>query len=289
MGKILIMNQQPLVSVIISTRNRANFIAKAIDSVLKQTYKNIELIIINDSSTDKTSEIISGFAEKDGRIVILTNKVNLGFVKSLNEGIATARGKYIARIDDDDFWSDPEKLEKQIRFLESNPDYVLTGGGVICLDENGKEISRYLLPEKDEDIRSRLLFDNCFVHSTVVFKKKAWEKAGGYNENFGEIEDWDLWMRMGRIGKFYNFPKYLAHYLQWRRNSLSNFNIRNKLRNQIEMCRKYRKHYPGYWRAFLLGWVYYFSSFLPYRQKMRLILIKIRTLIFGPPPYKYFK
>ena len=283
------MNLQPLVSVIISTCNRANLIRKAVDSVLKQNYKNIELIIINDGSTDKTSEIISEAAEKDKRVIILTNKVNLGFVKSLNKGVTMARGKYIARIDDDDFWSDFGKLENQVGFLESNPDYVLTGGGAICLDENGKEITRYLLLEKDEDIRRSILFDNCFVHSSVVFRKQAWEKAGGYNENFGEMEDWDLWLRMGQIGKFYNFPKYLAHYLQWSRNSLSNFNIRNNLRNQIEMRKKYRKHYPGYWRAFLLGWAYYFSSFFPCRQKARLILIKIRTLIFGRPSYKYFK
>jgi glycosyltransferase involved in cell wall biosynthesis len=283
------MQNNFLVSIVLSTRNRAEYITKALQSVLNQSYKNIEVIVVNDGSTDKTSEIISAFAQKDNRIIILTNKVNLGFVKSLNKGIAFSHGKYIARIDDDDFWSDSKKLEEQVRFFESNPNYVLTGGGTICIDERGREISRYQLPEKDEDIRKRILFDNCFVHSTVVFEKKAFEKSGGYDKNFIGMEDWDLWMRMGKIGKFYNFPKYFTYYLKQSRNNLSNLNIRNNLRNQIRMRKKYKNFYPGYQKANLLGWVYYFSSFLPLREKMRLMLIKIRTLFFGRPPYKYFK
>lgn len=279
------MQQNFLVSIILPTYNRTQYVKRAIESVLDQTYKNIELIIINDGSTDKTSEIISEFRKKDKRVSILTNKINLGFVKSLNNGITIARGKYIARIDDDDFWSDPKKLEKQIEFLENHPDYVLTGGGAIGINEKGKEIFRYLLPEKDENIRKYILSDNCFIHSTVVFRRTIWELVGGYDEKFCFSEDWDLWLKFGKFGKFYNFQEYFVYYLRWPQNSL-NFNIKRNLRNRIELCKKYCKDYPGYRKAFFLSWVYYFSFFLPCRKKLRPTLMQLRTLISGRPPYK---
>jgi glycosyltransferase involved in cell wall biosynthesis len=119
------MNNQPLVSVILPTYNRVKYIRKAIESVLGQTYRNLELIIINDGSNDKTSKVIYGFAKKDQRVKTIKNETNIGLVKSLNKGITKSKGKYIARIDDDDVWSDKQKLEKQIEFLEQFYNYSL--------------------------------------------------------------------------------------------------------------------------------------------------------------------
>jgi len=278
---------QPLVSVILSTYNREKYIKRAIESALNQTYKNIELIIINDGSTDRTAEIISEFSKKDPRITILTNETNLGLAKSLNKGISQSRGKYIARLDDDDFWSEPRKLEKQVRFFEKNPNYILVGGGVIRIDESGKEIVRHLLPESDEDIRKSILIDNTFAHPTVVFKKSTWEKIGGYDENLYFSEDWDLWLRFGKLGKFYNFQEYFTCYLQGKQN-ISNLNIRRNLKLNIKLRKKYRKDYPNFWKAFFLGWAYYFYTFLPFGEKFRPIFLKLRKVIFGPPPYREF-
>lgn len=282
------MDRQPLVSIIIPTYNRGKLLKKAIESVLNQTYQNIEVVIVDDCSTDGTWEIISEYRDRDSRIVAFKNETNLGFSKNLNKGVSLAQGEYIARLDDDDFWIDPEKLKKQIEFLENNKEYVLTGGGSIWIDEKGKEILRLLMPEKDKDIRKHILSDNCFVHSTVVFRKKAWEAAGEYNERFGVDSDWGLWLELGKFGKFYNFPEYFTYYLQWAK-SISNFDVRRNSKIEIGLRREYRRDYPGYFKAFFLGWAYYFYSFLPFRKKWRSLLLKLRTLIFGAPPYKYFK
>ena len=279
---------QPLVSVILSTYNREKYIKRAIESALNQTYKNIELIIINDGSTDRTAEIISEFSKKDPRITILTNETNLGLAKSLNKGISQSRGKYIARLDDDDYWSEPRKLEKQVRFFEEHLDYILVGGGMIRVDEVGREIVRHLLPENNKDIKNSILLDNPFAHSTVVFNKEIWEMAGGFNESLGFSEDWDLWLRFGKLGKFYNFQEYFTCYLQGEQN-ISNLNVRRNLKLNIKLRKKYRHDYPNFWKAFFLGWAYYFYTFLPFWQFGRPMFSKMRRIFFGQPVYKVLK
>lgn len=282
------MRKNPLVSIIIPTCNRAKYIKRAVESVLSQTYQNIETIIIDDGSTDETPKIISEFSKKDPRIVILTNRINLGFVKTLNKGISKARGKYIARLDDDDFWQDPEKLKKQVEFLEKHKDYVLVGGGLIKINKEGKEIVRYLFPEKDREIRKSILIDNLFAHSTVLFRKDAWEKVEGYDEQFGFFADRDLWLKLGKLGKFYNFQEHFTYYLKPEQKR-SDHLIRRKLKANIRLRKKYRHHYPGFGRSLVLCWASYFYSFLPFRKKLHPFLFKLREIILGPPVYKYFK
>jgi len=275
----------PIVSVVVATYNREKYVKKAIESVLSQTYKNIELIIIDDGSTDKTPEIIFEFLKKDQRIIILKNEINLGLTKSLNKAIGSAKGKYIARLDDDDYWCDENKMKKQVDFLEKNTDYVLTGGGIIRIDENGKEINRHLQPEKDEDIRKVILLDDAFVHSSVVFKKSVWELSGGY-DGYGEdiffSEDWDLWLKLGKIGKFYNFQEYFVCYMLWEGN-ISNRNIFYNLIMANKLRKRYRHDYPNFLKGFFLGWVSYLYVFLPSNRFLKPIFSKIKRIIFGPP------
>jgi len=163
--------ENPLVSVILPTHNGARYIRRAVESLQSQTYKNIEIIMVNDGSTDETSEIIFELKKNDPRIIIITNRVNLGYVKSLNVGAEKVTGKYITRIDDDDIFCDKERLETQVRFLEGHPDYVLVGGGMIKIDENNKEVSKYLFPEKDGDIRKAILISHSIAHGTVFLEK----------------------------------------------------------------------------------------------------------------------
>jgi glycosyltransferase involved in cell wall biosynthesis len=281
-----------LVSIIIPTYNGGKHIERAIDSVLKQTYKNIEIIVIDDGSTDETPEIIGELSKKEPKIVVIINETNIGFVKSLNKGVGEARGKYIARLDDDDSWCDSKKLEKQVRFLEKNKDFVLVGGGIIKIDEDNREIGRYLFPKKDKDIRKSILIDNLFAHSTVLVRKDVWEKVEGYNEQFGFFADMDLWLKIGRMGKFYNFQEYFTYYLDKEtagNYSMRNKDIRRKLGLLIRLRKKYRNDYPGYKKAYLFCWASYFYSFLPFKQKLRPALLKLRGLIIGPPAYKCFK
>lgn len=276
--------EEPLISVIIPTHNRPNFLKKAISSVLSQNYKNLEVIIIDDCSFDNTSSVVLEFQKKDSRIVFLKNEKNLGFVKTLNKAIALSKGEYIARLDDDDFWVSKEKIKKQLDFLENNKDYVLVGGGAIIINANGKEISKIFPVEKDSKIRKNILKDNCFVHSSVLFRKKDWERAGGYNENFGTSCDWGLWLELGKIGKFYNFQEYFVYYLKWDKN-ISAIYLKDNLKKEIKMRHFYRNDYPGYFSAFILGQIYYISYFLPFRQNLRYFLIKIKKIIFGALPY----
>lgn len=279
------MNQQPLVSVIISTYNGEKYIKKAIESVLNQIYKNIELIIVDDCSTDKTLEIISEYHKKDRRIIILKNETNMGSYKSLNKAIRTSKGKYIANLDDDDFWIDSKKIKKQTEFLEKHNDYGLVGGGMIKIDEKGKEIARFLFPEHDKDIRKSILSaNNLIAHSAVLFRKDAWENAGGYNFFFSYSADMDLWLKIGKIYKFYNFQEYFIYYLE-KEGSKTYFSRRNIYRRKIwlniKMRNQYKHDYPGYKKAVFLCWASYFYSFLPYfcRQKLRLMLINILNKI----------
>jgi len=280
----------PLVSVIIPTHNRKEYVVKAINSALAQTYKNIEIIVADDGSSDGTYETIYNLFKNHPGIVLIKNDVNLGFVKTLNKAVAAAKGKYIARLDDDDSWCDSQKLEKQINFLENNPEYALVGGGVIKKDKNDKEIIRFLLPEGDEDIRKNILISNVFAHSAVVFKKEDFKKAGGYDEEFGFFADWDLWLKIGRLGKFYNFQEFFVFYLeqnQGKNRTSHDYLMRRKLVKNIKLRKKYKGFYPGYKRAMFVCFANYFYSFLPMREKVWPMLFWLRNIIFGPSPYKY--
>ncbi|MDO8530218.1 MAG: glycosyltransferase family 2 protein [bacterium] len=271
---------EKLVSVIITSFNREKYVADAIESALGQTHANIEIVLVDDASTDTTSQITSSYGKKDERIKIITNETNQGVAKSLNRGIDAAAGEYLAILDADDAWADPKKLQKQIAFLESHGEYSLAGGGAIVRDASGKEISRYLLPEGDRDIKKHLLVDNCFVHSTVVFRKKDWKAAGGYDASLPVDWDWAWCLELGKIGKLYNFSEYFTYYLQWDGN-ISNLDAKKNLITRLMLLNRYKKQYPGHIKSFLLAWCAYFYSFLPFKKNLRPVLLKARNVFFG--------
>jgi len=282
------MHKQPLISVIIATYNRANCIRKAIRSVLTQAYRNIELIIIDDGSTDKTKEIVQLFLF-DKRVHYVRQE-NKGASIARNNAIKISKGKYIAILDSDDFWCGPKKLEKQVDFLERNPEYALVGGGVIEVDKKGKEIMRYLLLENDEDIRKAILVDNAFAHATALFRKDTWEKVKGYDEEFDGLEDRDLWLKIGRLSKFYNFQEFFACHVGHDHKNLSyldkNYSRTRQLKFNIKLRKKYRNDYPGYRKAILFCWASYFYSFLSFKQKLRPFGLKFKKIIFSPSVFK---
>lgn len=273
-----------LVSIIIPTHNRKELIARAVDSALCQTYKNTEIIVIDDASTDGTSNILSELKKKDSRIITLHSGINLGLAATLNKAIETAKGKYIARLDDDDFWCDKNKIEKQVDFLEKNKDYILAGGGGIKVSKTGEEIIRRVMPENDEDIKKDLLIVNTIIHVSVLFRKDIWAKAGGYDDKFDGLEDWELWLRMGNLGKFYNFPDLFACYIGHETGDLSYFDkiYKNKLERlkiNIKLRKKYRNNYPNYKKAILACWAGYIYCFSPFKKNLWPILFKLKVLI----------
>ena len=274
------------VTVCIPSYNQGNWVSGAIESVLNQSYPNIELIIADSDSIDNTKEIIQSYSS-DRRVCYIRKK-DKGPAEGRNNGIKISKGKYIAILDSDDFWRDTKKIAKQVKFLEERPGYVLVGGGTILVDEKGLELRRVLPPENDMEIRKLMLCDCLFFHSTVLFKRDAWEAIGGYDEkgDIGFSDDWDLYLRLGEVGKFYNFQDYFTFFLQGEQSNTQYIRRENTLYN-LKLIIKYRNKYPNFYKAFLVGLVFYSYSFLPRPKWFRFkVLSKIKNTLLGYPIYK---
>lgn len=265
----------PLVSIIMPTHNRAAYLDKTIESILSQEYSNFELIIINDASTDDTEAVVKKSMEMDSRITYVRNETNLKIVKTLNKALALARGAYIARADDDDVWCDKEKLKNQIAFLEENTEYNLVGTGAIVVNERGEQLFRYLQPQTDSAIRNSILLGNPFVHPAVVFKKSILAETGFYDEKFTDAEDWEMWLRIGLRGKFYNLPTYSILRFYGSR-GVSIKNRVNMARTRMMIIRKYKQNYPHYHKAYLFNLLQKIYSLSPYNRKINDYLFKLK-------------
>jgi len=203
------MINPPLISVILPVYNGALYLREAIESILNQTYTNFEFIIINDGSKDNSEEIIKSY--NDNRIIYISQK-NIGLAATLNIGIKISKGKYIARMDQDDI-SLPERFEKQIDFLEKNKDYDILGTWAkIFPDKTNKRFHKH--PTDNIKLKYFLLFNNPFVHSSVMIRKSVFEKIGLYSEdkNRQPPEDYELWSRIARVSKIANIPEVLLNY-----------------------------------------------------------------------------
>ncbi len=194
----------PRISVVMSVYNGAAHLEEAIKSILEQTYANFEFIIVNDGSTDASGEILQKI--DDCRIRVITNPSNLGLTKSLNIGSNAARGEYIARMDADDL-SLPHRLERQLEFLEKNPDYALVGSSYYQIDEHGRIRSLIEVLTGDADLRAGLRQQNWFGHGSVMLRREALRQAGGYDEEFAYAQDYDLWLRLSEQFKLANLAE----------------------------------------------------------------------------------
>ncbi|MCE1166103.1 MAG: glycosyltransferase [Bacteroidetes bacterium] len=253
----------PVVSIILPTYNRLSWLLKSINSVMEQSIKNWELLVIDDISSDGTKEKMEELCAEDKRIKYHRLPVTKepGISKFLNFGINNSKGKYIARLDDDDRWCDKDKLAKQVGFMEKNTEYVLVGGGVIAINDKEEEIFRYLENETDEAIRKKALLSNPMTHPTVLFRKDVAVNIGGYNK-LAYAEDWDFWLRMGTYGKMYNFPEYFAYYLMAGQN-ISLRNQRGAARMIFEILRAHKNNYPNYTKGYIVNCFQYCHSFTP--------------------------
>lgn len=187
------MARTPIVSVIVTTYNRADLLKETIDSIINQTYQNIELIIVSDASIDHTDEVVSTY--QDPRINYIKLQKNTGLpAKTRNKGLTKAKGDYIAFCDDDDLWI-PEKLEKQLKMIGSY-DLCLTNRAYINLNKQVVPHRPLLIP-RNLSLLS-LLYTNFVTLSSVLIKKDTFTKHGIFNENpiFKASEDYELWARM---------------------------------------------------------------------------------------------
>ncbi|QGM81714.1 glycosyl transferase family 2 [Otariodibacter oris] len=211
----------PLVSVLIAAYNVEKYIESAVNAVSNQTYKNIEIIIVNDGSTDNTGNLLNTLAQKDNRIKIINNHTNLGFVASLNKGIKEVNGVYIARTDADDI-AKPHWIETIVNYMEKNLDIMAMGSYLTILseDHNGSILSKVFKngelwknPLNHEDIVQAMLFYNPMHNNTMIMKRSIFTEYGlTFDHNYKHAEDYKFWLDVSRIGKLANYPESLVYY-----------------------------------------------------------------------------
>lgn len=251
------------VSIVLPTYNRAGLLQKSINSILKQTFINWELLVVDSYSSDNTNVLMNTLSANDSRIKYFNVPKSPipGISAYLNFGINNSKGRYIARMDDDDFWCFDGKLKQQVDFLDSNKEYVLVGGGVVMVDAVDNVLYKFFKNEKDEQIRNRSLLACPFEHTTIMFRRDLAVSIGGYN-NFKVAEDWDFFLRLGLKGKFYNFKEYYTNYLQDGQN-LSLKDQSEVAKTEIKIIKSFRNHYPHFFFGLLLHYMQYYYSFFP--------------------------
>lgn len=206
------MTDEKLVSVLIPVYNVEFYVKDAIESIQNQTYKNLEIIVVDDASTDNTYDVVEKLAKDDRRIKLYKNESNLRIVKTLNYALTLANGYYIARMDGDDI-SAFDRIEKKVKFLEESSDIDLVGCSLVSIDSNGEEIKRVKKLDDFDLIKKTLRYTSPISHIWVC-KKTVYEKLGGYRELSG-AEDYDFILRLISSGmKSVNVSNYYGYYVR---------------------------------------------------------------------------
>jgi hypothetical protein len=184
----------PMVSVVMSVFNGMPFLQEAVDSILRQSFRDLEFIIINDGSIDESTSILDCYQRSDPRVRVL-HQVNRGLIQSLNRGCALAKGKYIARMDADDIALD-DRLLLQVEWMEKHQDIGVLGGSVEWIDSMGKSLGIHTRPGENDLIRLALAEGSAFWHPTVLIRRETFLSVGGYRPVVIDAEDYDLWLRI---------------------------------------------------------------------------------------------
>ena len=201
----------PLVSVIMPIYNSQRTIVRSLDSIINQTYQNLEIIIIDDGSNDNSVEIIEKYKINDERIRLFQNDKNMGLAWSLNKAIVNSNGYYIARMDADDK-SHYERIEKQVYFLENNSEVDVLGTGSRYVDEHYKFVKNIKMPKYHKDCVRMLPKTTPFIHPTVVIRRDFFDRVGFYNQNLRKAQDYELWVRAANFSHYANLEDLLLDY-----------------------------------------------------------------------------
>jgi GT2 family glycosyltransferase len=200
----------PLVTVLMSVYNGEDFLAEAIESISDQTFKDFEFLIVNDGSTDKSSEIVSHFVRKDRRIRLIDQN-NKGLVAALNRGLKEARGTLIARIDADDI-AYPNRLEKQVAHMTENPEIIASGSSITLIDTQGQIMRQIKYPVTKDKVRKQMMKGSKLAHPAVMMRRAVVLKVGAYREVCRPADDYDLWLRLLEVGEIDNLQEPLLYY-----------------------------------------------------------------------------
>lgn len=202
----------PKLSVVMSVyKEPTEWITQSIDSILNQTFRDFEFIIINDNPEREENEsLLNSYSQKDKRIVLIKNEQNLGLTKSLNIGINEAKGKYIVRMDADDY-SFPERLEKQVQYMESHPEIVASGCYARLMNEEGKDIGYSDISTDIKELKAFIPFRTPIYHPSAIIRRVIDGELLLYNESFRYSQDYELWSRLIEKG-IGNIPERLISY-----------------------------------------------------------------------------
>lgn len=207
------MKEQPLVSIVIPVFNGASFLGRTVSSVLKSDYKPVEVILVNDGSADKSQSVCKQLTKKHRRVYFYSFDKNQGMANALNLGVSKAKGKYIARLNQDDLMV-KSRLAGQVGFLEKNPHYVAVGGAIRLFNNKEKTFDTIKFPFSDKAIRKQWLFMSPFSDPTVMYRKADWLKTAGYSQKFWPADDVHMWYQLGKIGKLANLKSVLTR-VRW--------------------------------------------------------------------------
>lgn len=196
------------VSVILPAYNAEKYIKEAVDSILSQTFRDFELIVINDCSKDSTEQILLSYT--DPRLVYVKNEQNLGVAGTLNKGLSLARGTYVARMDADDI-SLPERFEMQVAYLDAHPDVAVLGTNVETFNENGPLYTGWSATDPKQ-MKVDLFFSCGLAHPSVMMRADVIRELGGYDMAFEGLEDYDLWCRVAEKHGVTTLPDILFRY-----------------------------------------------------------------------------
>ena len=196
-------------SVVLAVRDGARFVGEAVDSILEQTFGDFELVAVDDGSTDATSTILGSYS--DPRVRAVRIEVARGQAAALNDGIRAASGSLIARLDADDV-AEPQRLERQVAFLDRHHEIVAVGSAWTVIDEHGRQHDVRTPPTDALAIRWRLLFSNAFLHSSMLVRREAFDRMGMYDEEIEYGEDYALWSRVAAVYPVANLSTPLVRY-----------------------------------------------------------------------------
>lgn len=224
------------VSIVMCTFNDTReHLEASIGSMLAQTHQDFELILVDDGSSLSSKRDIEHVAGRDSRISVISREENQGLAFSLNEGIALAKGDYIARMDADDV-SYPTRLEEQVKILQSRPEVAVVGTQAKAIGYRSNLIK---VPVHESHINARIFFNSCFIHPTVVMRRKFIESVGGYNPSMVRAQDYDLWIRGRARGYQYsNIDDVLLEYRTYP-SSISKKKMRQQLTYSQEIRRRH--------------------------------------------------
>ncbi|HVD37629.1 MAG TPA: glycosyltransferase, partial [Solirubrobacterales bacterium] len=205
------MSASPAISVLMPVRDGARFLVEAVESVLAQSFSDLELVVVDDGSTDSTPRLLEQIAGRDSRLVVHRRRPGRNLAEVLNLAAELSRAPLLARLDADDV-ALPERLRLQVEFLDAHPEVALLGGQALMIDEAGRDFGRAEYPQHDDELRQDLQAGNPFVHPAVAMRRQAFEAVGGYRVNFDYAEDLDLWLRLAEGRKIANLADVVVKY-----------------------------------------------------------------------------